>query len=283
MGLSRAVRAMLGTHAQPVVEFSCFFRGVVGPFGHALTLTSDRRCDQSRAPSLGWRYGRHRHRYYEPLGLPSGSMPFRSRLISTAFARRRLPVRVSPVPLQTFAACPLLTLRSDGRISPDAWSLLRGALACLPRRDSHPLVWDGTVTACPRGERLRSGRTMRSFETSRKMDPREMVRHRVLPSNGVAQCRRHDRHASSPSRAFSGPRSRNRPDTCTTTSWRMGVWLPQRRSDLSGGSIVESPYPISTASLTLARGSAGSASKPSGVESRRSIWTARRRRWLTRT
>lgn len=30
-----------------------------------------------------------------------------------------------------------------------------------------------------------------------------------------------------------------------------GVWLPQRRSDLSGGSIVESPYPISTASLTF--------------------------------
>ena len=31
-----------------------------------------------------------------------------------------------------------------------------------------------------------------------------------------------------------------------------GVWLPQHRSDLSGGSIVESPYPISTASLTFA-------------------------------
>jgi hypothetical protein len=30
-----------------------------------------------------------------------------------------------------------------------------------------------------------------------------------------------------------------------------GVWLTQRRSDLSGGSIVESPYPISTASLTF--------------------------------
>jgi len=30
-----------------------------------------------------------------------------------------------------------------------------------------------------------------------------------------------------------------------------GVWLPQRRSDLSGGSIVESPYPISTASLAF--------------------------------
>src|SRR5882672_5100573 len=31
-----------------------------------------------------------------------------------------------------------------------------------------------------------------------------------------------------------------------------GVWYPQHRSDLSGGSIVESPYPISTASLTFA-------------------------------
>src|ERR1041384_6816085 len=30
-----------------------------------------------------------------------------------------------------------------------------------------------------------------------------------------------------------------------------GVWLTQRRSDLSGGSIVESPYPVSTASLTF--------------------------------
>jgi len=30
-----------------------------------------------------------------------------------------------------------------------------------------------------------------------------------------------------------------------------GVWLTQRRADLSGGSIVESPYPISTASLTF--------------------------------
>lgn len=30
-----------------------------------------------------------------------------------------------------------------------------------------------------------------------------------------------------------------------------GVWFPQRRSDLSGGSIVESPYPVSTASLTF--------------------------------
>ena len=30
-----------------------------------------------------------------------------------------------------------------------------------------------------------------------------------------------------------------------------GVWLPQHRADLSGGSIVESPYPVSTASLTF--------------------------------
>ena len=28
-----------------------------------------------------------------------------------------------------------------------------------------------------------------------------------------------------------------------------GVWYPQHRSDLSGGSIVESPYPVSTATL----------------------------------
>src|SRR2546428_12742375 len=30
-----------------------------------------------------------------------------------------------------------------------------------------------------------------------------------------------------------------------------GVWFPQHRSDLSGGSIVESPYPTSTATLTF--------------------------------
>lgn len=30
-----------------------------------------------------------------------------------------------------------------------------------------------------------------------------------------------------------------------------GVWLPQHRSNLSGVSIVESPYPVSTASLTF--------------------------------
>src|SRR5437870_2816307 len=30
-----------------------------------------------------------------------------------------------------------------------------------------------------------------------------------------------------------------------------GVWYPQRRADLSGGSIVEAPYPIGTASLTF--------------------------------
>ncbi len=30
-----------------------------------------------------------------------------------------------------------------------------------------------------------------------------------------------------------------------------GVWYTQRRSDLSGGSFVESPFPISTASLTF--------------------------------
>jgi len=30
-----------------------------------------------------------------------------------------------------------------------------------------------------------------------------------------------------------------------------GVWYPQRRSDLSGGSIVEAPYPVGTASLAF--------------------------------
>lgn len=30
-----------------------------------------------------------------------------------------------------------------------------------------------------------------------------------------------------------------------------GIWLTQRRSDLSGGSIVESPYPVSSASLSF--------------------------------
>lgn len=124
-----AAQVTLGTHAQPVLEFSCFFRGVVGPFGHALTLTSGRRRDQSRAPFLGWRSGHHLLRYYEPLGLPSGTVPLRSRLIGPAFARRGPPVRVSPVPHQTLAACPLPYPGSVLRAS----SLAR-AVCCL-RRD----------------------------------------------------------------------------------------------------------------------------------------------------
>jgi len=47
-----------------------------------------------------------RQRYYEPLGLPPGTVPFRRRLIGTAFARRGPPRRVSPVPYQAVLTCP---------------------------------------------------------------------------------------------------------------------------------------------------------------------------------
>ena len=45
-------------------------------------------------------------RYYGPLGLPPGTAPLHLRLIGTAFARRRPPGRVSPVPHRTVSACP---------------------------------------------------------------------------------------------------------------------------------------------------------------------------------
>ena len=47
-----------------------------------------------------------RRRYYEPLGLPPSTIPFRHRLIGTAFARRGPPGRVSPVPYQAVLTCP---------------------------------------------------------------------------------------------------------------------------------------------------------------------------------
>ena len=47
-----------------------------------------------------------RCRYYEPLGLPPSTIPFRLRLIGTAFARRGPPGRVSPVPYQAVLTCP---------------------------------------------------------------------------------------------------------------------------------------------------------------------------------
>jgi hypothetical protein len=53
-------------------------------------------------PSSGF----HRfHRYYEPLGLPPGSLTLRTRLIARVFARRGRPGRASPVPHQPFATC----------------------------------------------------------------------------------------------------------------------------------------------------------------------------------
>ena len=91
-------------HEQPALEFSHFFNGVVGrlrPCPRAYLLT---RHDQSRVPSLQ-RVVARRLRYYEPLGLPPGTIPFRHRLIGTAFARRGPPGRVSPVPYLHCSAC----------------------------------------------------------------------------------------------------------------------------------------------------------------------------------
>ena len=56
------------------------------------------------SPSSGFR---RLHRYYEPLGLPLGTTPLRTRLIGAAFARREPPRRVSPVPHQAVPTCPL--------------------------------------------------------------------------------------------------------------------------------------------------------------------------------
>jgi hypothetical protein len=100
-------RCGLGDHGQLLPRFSGFFKGVVGPTGHALTLTPVPERDQSRAPSLRRRSGRRHPRYYEPLGLPPGTVTLRHRHIATAFARRGPPGRVSPVPHQAFATCPL--------------------------------------------------------------------------------------------------------------------------------------------------------------------------------
>ena len=55
-------------------------------------------------PSAGL-LDQHRQ-YYEPLGLPPGTIAFRLRLIATASARRGPPGRVSPVPYQAVLTCP---------------------------------------------------------------------------------------------------------------------------------------------------------------------------------
>ena len=82
--------------------------------------------EQSRVPSLHSTFTEHQ-RYYEPLGLPSGTTPFRIPLIGGAFARRGQPVRASPVPCRAFAACsppyPGGVLHPSG--SPDAVCCLR--------------------------------------------------------------------------------------------------------------------------------------------------------------
>jgi len=80
--------AALGSHVESALELSCFVAGVVGPRGHALALTSGRRRDETRAPSLRPACPTGLQRYYEPLGLPPGTAPFRLRLIGAAFARR---------------------------------------------------------------------------------------------------------------------------------------------------------------------------------------------------
>ena len=81
-----ATSVPLGCAKQRALELSYFVFGVVGPCGHALALTSRRTLDQSRAPSLRRRCGRRHRRYYEPLGLPLGTIRFRRRLMQTAFA-----------------------------------------------------------------------------------------------------------------------------------------------------------------------------------------------------
>ncbi len=104
--MEASLRAALGSDEESALELSYFIDRVVGPLGHALALTPSRRRDQSRAPFLGRGYGPRRRRYYGPLGLPPGTIPFHRRLIGTAVARRRPPGRVSPVPHRAVVTCP---------------------------------------------------------------------------------------------------------------------------------------------------------------------------------
>ena len=97
----------LGDDEEPVRRVSCFYKGVVGPASsHALTRARSPGRDQSRGPSLRRGFGPRHRRYYDPLGLPSGAIPFRHRLIRIAFALEGQPVRVSPVPCRAVSTCP---------------------------------------------------------------------------------------------------------------------------------------------------------------------------------
>ena len=69
-----------------------------------------------------------RQRYYEPLGLPPGTIPLRRRLIGTACVRRGPPGRVSPVPYQAVSTCP--PLYPVGVLHPFR---LQDAVCCLRR------------------------------------------------------------------------------------------------------------------------------------------------------
>ena len=98
---------LLGSSEKTALEVSYFVVGGVGRTGrHALARPSVARRGQSRAPSLGASCGLVLHRYCGPLGLPSGTGPFRSRLIGRGSARRGRPGRVSPVPCRAFVTCP---------------------------------------------------------------------------------------------------------------------------------------------------------------------------------
>ena len=92
---------------------------------HLLPYTS---MTKSRAPSLFPAFTGPQQ-YYEPLGLPPGSLTLRTRLIARVFAERRRPGRVSPVPFQTVATCrlpyPGRVLGASGRFRP----------VCCLRRD----------------------------------------------------------------------------------------------------------------------------------------------------
>ena len=208
---------VLGISRQPFLEFSCFFKGDVGPCGHALTLTPIPGATKAGPLPSGKVLVPSHHRYYEPLGLPPRTVTLRHPLIATAFARRGPPGRVSPGPHQAFATCPLpypegvlrisgpshpavcclrrdmigsatlpfgtyltrrqrfthvgpaallplsgpyrpsrlLTLRSSGRISPDARSLLHGAPGVLTVAGLAPA---GLVQHRDPGRGPRSGR-----------------------------------------------------------------------------------------------------------------------------
>ena len=109
-------------------------------------------------PSTGFH---RRLRYYEPLGLPPGTVPFRHRLIGTATAQRGPPGRVSPVPHQAVLACsppyPVGVLHPSGSrrcsLLPSSWHERLGhpslSGSYVTRLQGSPFDWARQLASLP--------------------------------------------------------------------------------------------------------------------------------------